>query len=141
MTFLWEILQLAIPALIVGLTAYYLVKEMLEKQLALQAQKIQQERQSAVTPLRMQAYERLSILVERLSLPGLLMRNTSENMQANTLKIALLIAIQQEFDHNTSQQIYVSDNLWKIIQATRDDLIEFIDIVSQKYRAMHLLKI
>jgi hypothetical protein len=132
MTVLLEMIKIAVPALIVALSSYYVIREMLNKQLLLQEQKIRQERQNAVTPLRMQAYERLSILVERLSLPALLMRNRNDEMKAVTFKIALLMAIQQEFEHNISQQIYVSDKLWQILEATRDDLIQFIQLVGEK---------
>lgn len=132
MTVFLEILKLTIPALVVGLTAYFLIKIMLEKQLALQEQRIRQERQSGVTPLRMQAYERLSVLAGRMSLPSLLLRNQNNDMQAATFKIALLMAIQQEYEHNASQQIYVSDKLWQILEATRDDLLQFIELVSEK---------
>lgn len=127
-----EIIKIAVPAVIVALTSYFVIREMLNKQLLLQEQKIRQERQNAITPLRMQAYERLSILVERMSLSGLLLRNRNDEMQAVTLKIALLMAIQQEFEHNISQQIYVSDKLWQILEATRDDLVQFIQVVSEK---------
>lgn len=132
MTVLLEIIKIALPALIVAFISYYLIREMLTKQVLMQEQKIRQERQDAVTPLRMQAYERLSILVERLSLSGLLMRNRNDEMKAITFKIALLMAIQQEFEHNISQQIYVSDKLWQILEATRDDLVQFIELVSNK---------
>jgi hypothetical protein len=132
MTVLLEIIKIAVPAIIVALTSYYVIREMLNKQLLLQEQKIRQERQNAITPLRMQAYERLSILVERLSLSGLVLRNRNDEMKAVTFKIALLMAIQQEFEHNISQQIYVSDKLWQILEATRDDLIQFIQLVSEK---------
>ncbi|MEL7220221.1 MAG: hypothetical protein AAGJ93_02815 [Bacteroidota bacterium] len=132
MTVFLEIVKIALPALIVAFISYYLIREMLSKQVLMQEQKIRQERQDAVTPLRMQAYERLSILVERLSLSGLLMRNRNDEMKAITFKIALLMAIQQEFEHNISQQIYVSDKLWQILEATRDDLVQFIELVSNK---------
>ena len=127
-----EIIKIAIPAIVVALTSYFIIREMLRKQLQMQEQRIRQERQSAVTPLRMQAYERLSLLIERLSIPGLLMRTDSSGMQANTLKIALMMTVQQEFEHNISQQIYVSEKLWEIIKATRYDLIQFLDLVSEK---------
>ena len=47
-------------------------------------------------------------------------------------KFSLLVAVQQEFEHNVTQQVYVSDNLWQIIQVARDDLSRFIDLVSEK---------
>jgi hypothetical protein len=132
MTVFFEILKIIVPAVVVALTAYFIIREMLRKQLQMQDQRIRQERQSSVTPLRMQAYERISILIERLSLPGMLMRTDSSGMQANTLKIALMMNVQQEFEHNISQQIYVSEKLWEIIKATRDDLIQFLGAVSEK---------
>lgn len=127
-----EILKITLPAVVVALTSYFVIREMLRKQLQMQAQKVRAERQSTTMPLRMQAYERLSLLVERLALPGLLLRTSSEEMQAKTLKVALMITIQQEFEHNISQQIYVSEKLWQIINATRDDLLQFIELVSEK---------
>lgn len=132
MTVFLEIIKITIPALVVALTSFFIIREMMRKQLQMQEQRIRQERQSSVTPLRMQAYERLSLLIERLSLPGLLMRTASDGMHANTLKIALMMTVQQEFEHNISQQIYVSEKLWEIIKATRDDLIQFLDLVSDK---------
>lgn len=127
-----ELLKITLPAIIVAVVSYLIIRTMLNKQLVLQQQRMQQERQDTVMPLRMQAYERLSILVERLAVPGLVLRSQNDEMQATTFKIALFMAVQQEFEHNISQQIYVSDNLWKILEATRDDLLQFIDLVSEK---------
>ena len=127
-----EILKITLPALVVALTSYFIIKEMLTKQLQVQEQKLRRDRQEDTMPLRMQAYERLSLLVERLSLGGLLLRTQHGNMQAATLKITLMLAVQQEFEHNISQQIYISEKLWQIIKATRDDLFQFIELVSEK---------
>lgn len=132
MTVFLEILKITIPTVVVGLTAFFIVREMMRRQIQMQSQHLHGQRQSNTMPLRMQAYERLSILIERLSLPGLLMRTFNEEMTTTTLRLTLLINVQQEFEHNISQQIYVSDQLWKIIEATRDDLIEFITVVSDK---------
>ncbi len=127
-----DILKIALPALIVAVTVYFVVREMMRRQIQMQNQHLHGQRQSNTMPLRMQAYERLSIFTERLSLPGLLMRTYNDEMQATTLRLTLLLNIQQEFEHNISQQIYVSEKLWKIVEATRDDLIEFIAVVSEK---------
>ncbi|PSR13049.1 MAG: hypothetical protein C7N36_09515, partial [Bacteroidetes bacterium] len=95
-----EILKITLPALVVALTSYFIIKEMLTKQLQVQEQKLRRDRQENTMPLRMQAYERISLLVERLSLGGLLLRTQHGNMQAATLKITLMLAVQQEFEHN-----------------------------------------
>ena len=127
-----EVLKISIPALIVAAVSYFLIKELLRNQNLLEAHKLKRESQATTLPLQLQAYERLSVLCERLSLPGLVMRTQSDQMQSATLKIALLMAIQQEFEHNISQQVYVSDQLWKIIQTTREDLLQFISMVGEK---------
>ncbi|MEL6972755.1 MAG: hypothetical protein AAFZ63_15435 [Bacteroidota bacterium] len=130
-TFL-EILKITLPALVIGVTVYFVVREMMRRQIQMQHQHLQSQRQSGTMPLRMQAYERLSLFVERLSLPGLLMRTHNDEMSATTLRLTMLLNVQQEFEHNISQQVYVSDQLWRVIEATRDDLIEFITVVSEK---------
>lgn len=127
-----DILKISIPAIIVALVSYFLIKELLRNQNHREALKLQREGQATTLPLRLQAYERLSVLIERLSLPGLVMRTQSDQMKAATLKVALMMAIQQEFEHNISQQVYISDQLWKIIQTTREDLLEFISLVGEK---------
>ena len=130
--FILDLLKIILPAAIVGYTAYYLIREMLMRQIQLEQHKLKQKQQSTTLPLKLQAYERLSMLCERISLPGLVMRIQTENMNAATLKLGLLMAIQQEFEHNVTQQIYVSDQLWSIIKVTQNDLITFIDLVSDK---------
>ena len=130
--FVIDLLKITVPAIIVGATAYYIIRNMLGQQLHLQSQKMREKRQSTVLPLKLQAYERLSMLCERIAIPGLVMRIQSEDMNCATFKVALLMAIQQEFEHNVTQQIYVSDQLWEIIKATRNDLYAFIDLVSEK---------
>ncbi len=132
MTVFLEILKIAIPTIVVALTAFFIVREMMRRQIQMHSQYLHGQRQSNTMPLRMQAYERLSLFTERLSLPGLLMRTFNEEMTATTLRLTMLLNIQQEFEHNITQQVYVSDQLWKIVEATRDDLIEFITVVSEK---------
>ncbi|MEM1214159.1 MAG: hypothetical protein AAGJ82_00640 [Bacteroidota bacterium] len=130
-----EILKISLPAIVVAVVSYLIIRTMLNKQFLLQEQRLRQDRQDTIMPLRMQAYERLSILVERLGIPGMVLRNQNDEMQAATFRIALFMAVQQEFEHNISQQIYVSNNLWKILEATRDDLLQFIELVSEKVPA------
>ncbi len=127
-----DILKIVLPALIVFATAYYLLKQLMDNQWRMQSLKQQQERREVTLPLRLQAYERLSLFCERVALPNLLLRMKTQGLTASQYKVALLMAIQQEFEHNVTQQVYVSDQLWKIIQLSRDDLSRFIDLVSEK---------
>lgn len=71
--------------------------------------------------LRLQAYERMALFCERISIPQLLYRLNASHMTAAELRDSMLVAIQMEYDHNATQQIFVSTKLWKIISLTKDD--------------------
>ncbi|MEM9884504.1 MAG: hypothetical protein AAF849_01330 [Bacteroidota bacterium] len=121
-----EIIKITIPALLVFYTVHTLMKQYLEKQYQLRQLEYQQGRKSESLPIRLQAYERLSVLCERISIPNLMLRLRTSEMTSSDLKAAMLIAIQQEFEHNTSQQIYVSEQLWDLLQFARTDTVDML---------------
>ncbi len=77
--------------------------------------------------LKMQAYERLALLLERSKPASLLLRLVLKTNDAMQLKLMLLETIREEFEHNNSQQIYVSEVLWKRICLTKDRLFQLIE--------------
>ena len=117
-----EILKYSIPALIVFATVFYLFRNFLNQQYQLEALKLRQNVGKDILPLKLQAYERLMMLCERISIDHLAYRLGHPDMSTNDLKNAMLIAIQQEYEHNVSQQVYVSENLWKIIQLAKEQM-------------------
>lgn len=127
-----EIIKITVPALIVFLTVSYMLKQFLGGQLQLKALEIQDKQNKTTLPLKLQAYERLSLFCERIAVPNLLLRLGDNGGQPQGLRVALLMAIQQEFEHNITQQVYVSEQLWAIIKAARDDNVNFIDQVWNK---------
>ncbi|MCB0608474.1 MAG: hypothetical protein H6562_19860 [Lewinellaceae bacterium] len=132
---LLEIIKVTVPALIVFLTVYYLLKQYTETQLRLKNAEVAESRQGKTLPLRLQAYERLSLLCERISIPNLVLRTPKDGLTASEFKVALMIAIQQEFEHNITQQVYVSEQLWEILKISRDDAVNFIGLVAEKVPA------
>lgn len=124
-TFL-EILKFTIPGLIVFATAYFLLKLYLDDRQKGNFLLQNIEAQKITLPLRLQAYERLILLCERVSLPALLLRVRAPGMTVNELRNALLLNISQEFDHNTSQQLYVSNTLWQIISLAKDQTLTLV---------------
>lgn len=123
---LLELLKYTVPALVVFATAYFTLKSYLDAHYREQALKQRVEAQKLTLPVRLQAYERLILLCDRLTLPNLLLRIRSGNMTVGELKAALLIAISQEFDHNTSQQLYVSETLWQIVSLAKADALTLV---------------
>lgn len=124
---LWEILKMALPALIVFLTAYFLFRDMLKNGRREREFVIKTKNRAKIIPIRLQAYERLALLLERISPQSLLMRLTPHNVSASDYQHQLLAQVRQEFEHNLSQQIYVSPLLWENILMARENLIGIIN--------------
>jgi hypothetical protein len=81
-------------------------------------------------PLQLQAYERLVLLVERISLPTLISRITQPNLSAKEMQVHLIETIKQEFEYNASQQIYVSAIAWDAVRNLRDQNMLIINQVA-----------
>ncbi len=124
-----EIVKITVPALIVFFTVYSLLKQYLEGQYKSQMLQFKQNQNNTTIPLRLQAYERLSLFCERISIPNLILRLRTDDMTATDLRLALMLGIQQEFEHNITQQVYVSDQLWQIVKISRDDTLNIINLV------------
>lgn len=122
-----DILKITIPALLVLLTAYLLLDKLLRNEDNRRKFELTKSNLTTLTPIRLRAYERLILVLER-TLPANLIVNTIKpemsNMELHTL---LLATIRQEFSHNISQQIYVSDNLWIYIRGAQESLLKLIN--------------
>lgn len=112
----------SLPALLVSLTVYFLFSRFLQQQLRMEGLKLHKDHARDILPIRLQSYERLIMLCERMSVDQLMLRLTHPDMGVKELRQAMLIAIQQEFEHNLSQQVYVSENLWKIIKVAKEQM-------------------
>lgn len=124
-----EIIKITVPALIVFITVWYLMREYLTAQFKMRHLELKEKTVSGSLPLRLQAYERLIMLCERIELPNLVIRLKGENMRASDLKGGMLMAIQQEYEHNITQQIYVSDELWQIILLAKNETANAINLL------------
>ena len=81
-------------------------------------------------PLQLQAYERLVMLAERIALPNLVSRVNTSGMSAKEMQLLLLESIKQEFEYNTTQQIYVSPVAWEAIKNLKDQNMLIINQVA-----------
>ena len=131
MGFLLEILKLTIPGALTFLAAYYVLKTYLDHQGKQEQLRQQREQGKESLPLKLQAYERLSMFCERITIPNLLLRVRDKGMSAGALRLSVLLAIQQEYEHNITQQVYVSAQLWEIIKLAREESVNLISIAAQ----------
>ncbi|WP_405328774.1 hypothetical protein [Leeuwenhoekiella sp. LLG6367-2.1] len=112
-----------LPALVVGGLAYYFFDGFLKNEDRRRRFILHKEFQSETLPLRLQAYERLTLFLERVNLIQLLIRVKPTSSDKKNYVELLISQIQQEFDHNLSQQIYMSDECWNIIKSSKNTLI------------------
>lgn len=121
-----ELLKYTIPSLVVFATAYFLLKLYLDDRLRYERAIQRTESLKTTLPLRLQAYERLTLLCDRAGIPSTLLRIRMPGMTTGDLRGALMLSINQEFDHNTSQQLYVSETLWQIITLAKNETLAFV---------------
>jgi hypothetical protein len=125
-TKLIDALLYAIPALITGLIAYYFFKEHTKNEAGRRRFLLQKEMQINTMPLRLQAYERMVLFLERITPSKLMIRITPTSSEKDSYENLLIASIEQEFEHNLSQQIYVTDDCWNIISAAKNATIQLI---------------
>jgi hypothetical protein len=129
---LLSILQITVPALMVFLAAFFIMRGMMRNDQDKRRQEIILQNSRTVTPIRLQAYERIVLFLERSSLESLLVRTNTPGMSAAQLHSALLNAIRSEFEHNLSQQIYMTQQAWEVVKNARSNTIRFINIEFEK---------
>lgn len=122
-----EILNIAIPAALVFLTAYLLLDKMFKNEEKRRIFEFKKQNLSTITPVRLRAYERLALFLERTIPNSLVINVTEAGMNCMQLHAKLLESIRQEYSHNVSQQIYVSDDLWENIVAAKESLVQLVN--------------
>ena len=116
-------LNFILPAVMVMMLAVYMLNKVLNHDHKRRVFEYKKSLAKEMIPLRMQAYERLALFLERMQPSNLLLRVQKSNMNSSTLHAILLKTIRNEYDHNMSQQVYVSDDVWKLINQAKDQLI------------------
>ena len=127
LTYLLEILKYILPALIIFLIVYFLLKNFFNQETKKRELEIRREKVKLVTPIKLQAYERLTILMERMTPNNLIFRVSQPGISASQLKIDLIQDINNEYSHNASQQIYVSHQAWQMVRIVKEEMINIIN--------------
>lgn len=90
---------------------------------------------NTVLPLQLQAYERLALFIERIRPQSLIGRVYQPVLSAVDMQIALVQTIKNEFDHNVTQQIYVSAAAWDAVKTLKEQTISIINQVASNLPA------
>jgi len=120
------IVSFFLSSLIVGGIAFYFFKTHIEHLQRNKRLEIKLKTKKESLPIKIQAYERLALLTERISLGNLLSRVKPISNDKNDYEELLIKNIEQEYEHNLVQQIYVSDECWNVIKTAKNTTISTI---------------
>jgi hypothetical protein len=115
------------PSLLVFVTAYVLIQKFLDREHKLKLLDMKMASQRELLPLRLQAYERLTLYLERISPNVLLLNNYESGTSVAAFQQHLLHIVRSEFEHNFSQQIYVSPAIWTVVRNAKEDIVRLIN--------------
>ncbi|MGO3707294.1 MAG: hypothetical protein ACTJGD_06805 [Mesonia hippocampi] len=115
-----------LPALVVAFICYYFFSNFIANENQKRDFMLRRENSKTLTPLRLQAMERMTLFLERIDPGSLLVRIKPYNDSKHDYENLLIQNIETEFEHNLAQQIYISDACWHAIKATKSATISLI---------------
>lgn len=143
---LLELAKYIIPSVVLVFLVYLMMKEFmrynkqhmdfLKQEQDLSRIKLQREgkteQMKTVLNSKLQAYERMTLFLERINPPNLIPRILTPGLSASLLTAKLQQTIREEFEHNLSQQIYISDHSWELVKAAKENILQLINQAGKK---------
>ncbi len=123
---LLQLFGFLLPAVVTGVVAFYFFKMHTKNEEGRRRYLLHKDSQKNTLPIRLQAYERMALFLERISIPSLVVRVAPKSANKGDYESLLIKSIENEFEHNLSQQIYLSDECWNIIKAAKSATIQMI---------------
>jgi hypothetical protein len=125
-TKIFEIAAYTLPSVITGGVAYYLFQSFFNNEEKRRHHLLLRNTQKDALPLKLQAYERMALFLERINPSKLLIRVVPMSQDKNLYESYLIDHIEQEFEHNLTQQIYITDDCWNVILTAKNTIIQKI---------------
>ncbi len=148
MEFLADLVKILLPASLVLYAMYAMVRTFTQKELqqhqllldtqfqqtkaeiALKQKEVELKNKSEILPIRLQAYERLALLLERCSPSQIVPRLNNPEFTVGMLQYVFVQNIREELAHNLSQQMYVSQESWNLVTNAIEEMITLINNVA-----------
>lgn len=122
-----DLLKIILPSALVLYAMYLTVTAFLKKQLTEKEVELQRKNVEIALPIRLQAYERMCLFLERITPNNLLIRTNGLATQAIEFQQILLHEVREEFNHNLSQQVYMSHDAWEHVRSAQQEVITLIN--------------
>ena len=127
--------KILLPAGTVLYAMFLVVKSFLTKELEKKLIDIKIKNTETVLPIRLQAYERICLFLERISPNNLVVRLSNASLSAAQFQQVLIAEIRQEFNHNLSQQVYLSDEAWEMVKNAMEDIVSVVNVAAQQVKS------
>ena len=124
---IFELLKYTVPALLVLLASVITLRIILRNEEKKRKLELLNSYKDTTLPLRLQAYERMILFLERISPESLVMRVARSDISSSQMQSELISAVRTEFDHNLAQQVYVSPKAWEAVKIARANVIKLIN--------------
>jgi len=131
--YLLDIIKYTIAGMGVVWIAFYLIKPYLDKSERIQLLEFKKSISNQTLPLRLQAYERIVLFMERINPENMLIRLNEPGYSAADLNSIIITEVRNEYQHNITQQIYVSSRAWGVAKRVKDDTL---NIVSAAFKSL-----
>ena len=126
-----EFIKILLPAGLVLWAMYLTVSSFLQKELVQKELDLKADYAKTLLPIRLQAYERMALFLERITPNQLLVRLNGMATSAKEFQQILLHEVREEFSHNLSQQVYMSDAAWEQVRNAKEQVITLINTAAQ----------
>lgn len=130
-----EFLKYVVPAIVVFFTVWVMVAKYFSSMEKIRKVDQMIDNKRIILPLRLQAYERVILFLERISPESLVLRVNQPGLTARQLQSEILSSIRAEFEHNLSQQLYISPEGWEMVINARGKTIQLINTAGDQVNA------
>lgn len=124
-----------IPAALIGMGLYMAIRAFIRRDQELRLLELRISSSKETRMLKLQAYERMALFLERIAPAAIISRVLEPDMINHELQLAMIRSIRSEFEHNLSQQIYISSDAWNIIVSAKDELTKAIGMIAAQVPA------
>jgi hypothetical protein len=126
-----EILKYALPSIFLLILCYMMLANFMDNEEKRRSYFLKKETQKSALPIRMQAYERITLFLERITPDRLIPRMSSKGMNVQQFHSLLINTIRMEFEHNLSQQIYISEEAWGLVVRSKSATVSLINKIAE----------
>jgi len=127
-----EITKYLVPLIVLLIAVLLILKHFSDKEKHKNKFETIQANNKLITPIRLQAYERIVLLLERIKPDAMALRLQKSNLTAIQMQILMLGTVRKEFNHNLSQQLYITNESWQAVVNAKEQISRLINLTGSQ---------